>query len=139
MINNDVFDRGFCHLNDLEIHVQLSLGCKSHVCAIVDLSIVASVDDTYAYNLMTCLRFSDVKWNCHDNGIMGGKYNASSNVLDIRFNFNYTKYAGRYLRIKLFCVGDQETTHVLLKACCKYFILDFIFYNGVNMLYGRLK
>lgn len=125
IINKDVFDGGFCHINDVDI--QLILGCKSHVCAIVELSIVSGVDDTYADNLMTCLRFSDVMWNCHDNGIMTGKYNASSNALGVRFNFNYTRYAGRSLRIKLSCVGDQDITHVLLKACCKYnsFVLYF--------------
>lgn len=56
-------------------------------------------------------------WKCYDDGFVTGKYNTSSNVLDIRFNFNYTKYAGRYLKIKLFCDDDLEITHNLLKAC----------------------
>eukprot|EP00105_Crassostrea_gigas_P011763 XP_011427560.1 PREDICTED: putative GPI-anchored protein pfl2 isoform X2 [Crassostrea gigas] len=115
IINKDEIDKGFCHLNDVEI--QLCLGCKSDACALVQLSIVASVDDTYANDLLTCSRFSDVMWNCYDDGIVTGTYNVSSDVLDIRFNFNYTKYAGRFLRIKLFCDDDLEITHQLFKAC----------------------
>lgn len=117
----------------------MTLGCKSHVCAIVELSIVSGVDDTYADSLMTCLRFSDVMWNCHDNGIMTGKYNASSNALGVRFNFNYTRYAGRSLRIKLSCVGDQDITHVLLKACCKYNSFVFYFLNGTCIWWNEKK
>lgn len=56
-------------------------------------------------------------WKYYDDGFVTGKYNTSSNVLDIRFNFNYTKYAGRYLKIKLFCDDDLKITHHLLKAC----------------------
>lgn len=47
-------------------------------------------------------------WNCYDDGIVIGIYNVFSDVLDIRFNFNYIKYVGCFLWIKLFCDDELE-------------------------------
>lgn len=78
-------------------------------------------------------------WKCYDDGFVTGKYNVSSDVLDTRFNFNYTNYAGRYSKINLFCDEDLEITHHLLKAYWKHICIRNFFFIMNKHVYGRLK
>lgn len=110
----DVFDRGFCHQQDVKIAVNIN--CSANVTDSLFVSVVKNRSSTdQNYNLQ-CHKISN-ELQC-PGGDMKGISNAINNTLDIKFTFNNTVYAGRYLRITVFCY-DRKEKDILLKPCGK--------------------
>lgn len=110
----DVIDRGFCHQQDVKIAVNIN--CSANMTDSLFVSVVKNRSSTdQNYNLQ-CRKISN-ELQC-PGGDMMGISNAINNTLDIKFTFNNTVYAGRYLRITVFCY-DRKEKDILLKPCGK--------------------
>lgn len=111
-----MFDRGFCHQQDVKIAVNIN--CSTNVTDSLFVSVVKQrpSTDEQNYNLQ-CRKISN-ELQCF--GVdMKGISNAIKNTLDIKFTFNNTAYAGHYLQITVFCNDSKKVQDILLKPCGK--------------------
>lgn len=110
----NVIDRGFCHQQDVKIAVNIN--CSASVNASLFVSVIKDRTLTdQNYNLQCPYKISH-ELQCFD-GDMKGIPNAINNTLDIKFTFNNTVYAGRYLRITVLCNDSKKVQDILLKPC----------------------
>lgn len=124
----DVIDRGFCHQQDVKIAVNIN--CSANMTDSLFVSVVKNRSSTdQNYNLQ-CRKISN-ELQC-PGGDMKGISNAINNTLDIKFTFNNTVYAGRYLRITVFCY-DRKEKDILLKPCVSGFTSSAAFYNTTTV------
>lgn len=130
IFNQNIIDRGFCHQQD--VNIQLYINCSISFSATITVAIVTSKHETNPNTLLTCRRSNDSTWYCPKFDIMTGKFNSSSGILDINFQFNLTIHAGYYVRMASFCDGNQESKHIHLIPCCKFnenVLFRFITFN----------
>lgn len=113
----DVFDRGFCHQQDVKIAVNIN--CSANVNASLLVSVVKHLTSTVQNYNLECRARTGNALQCYGDG-MTGTPNAINNTFDIFFTFNYTIYAGHYLRINASCNDTKEVKEILLKPCGKY-------------------
>lgn len=119
IINKDVLDQGFCHLNGVNINLRVT--CKIQYFATLNFSVAANEYETNETMFLSCVISFNGTWICHGFGSITGKYNASFDLLEIALNLNYTVFAGHYLRSKSSCDNIRDTKNIHLKACCKFF------------------
>lgn len=126
----DVIDRGFCHQQDVKIAVNIN--CSANVNASLFVSVVKHLTSTVQnYNLQCGARTGNAL-QCYGDG-MTGTPNAINNTFDIFFTFNYTIYAGHYLRIIASCNDTKEVKEILLKPCVSGFTSSAAFYNTTTV------
>lgn len=126
----NVIDRGFCHQQDVKIAVNIN--CSASVNASLFVSVIKDRTLTdQNYNLQCPYKISN-ELQCFD-GDMKGIPNAINNTLDIKFTFNNTVYAGRYLRITVLCNDSKKVQDILLKPCVSGFTSSAAFYNTTTV------
>lgn len=113
----DVIDRGFCHQQDVKIAVNIN--CSANVNASLLVSVVKHLTSTVQNYNLECRARTGNALQCFGDG-MTGTPNAINKTFDIFFTFNYTIYAGHYLRINASCNDTKEVKEILLKPCGKY-------------------
>lgn len=112
-----MIDRGFCHQQDVKIAVNIN--CSANVNASLLVSVVKHLTSTVQNYNLECRARTGNALQCFGDG-MTGTPNAINKTFDIFFTFNYTIYAGHYLRINASCNDTKEVKEILLKPCGKY-------------------
>lgn len=126
----DVIDRGFCHQQDVKIAVNIN--CSANVNASLLVSVVKHLTSTVQNYNLECRARTGNALQCYGDG-MTGTPNAINNTFDIFFTFNYTIYAGHYLRINASCNDTKEVKDILLKPCVSGFTSSATFYNTTTV------